>query len=167
LIIITKTSAGAVTSFIPTLVATFHYSRVQTLLLVAPPYVFATLVALLVSYSSDRRRERSMHIIVPIFFGMAGFIIAASTTILAARYLSLFLMLAGVYGSYNVALAWISSTLPRPVEKRAASIAIVNTVGNIAQIYSPYLYPSSNGPRYLTAMIVNCKTFALMSLPIP
>jgi hypothetical protein len=86
---------------------------------------------------------------------MAGFIIAASTTILAARYLSLFLMLGGVYGSYNVALAWISSTLPRPVEKRAAAIALVNTVGNIAQIYSPYMYPESDGPKYLTAMICN------------
>jgi len=86
---------------------------------------------------------------------MAGFIIAASTIHLGARYVILFLMLAGVYGSYNIALAWISSTLPRPVEKRAAAIAIVNTIGNLAQIYSPYLYPSSNGPRYLIAMIVN------------
>ncbi|TVY55192.1 putative transporter [Lachnellula cervina] len=149
------TSAGAVTSFIPTLVATFNYSRVDTLLLVAPPYVFATIIALAISYSSDKRHERCFHIVVPIFFGMAGFIIAASTTILAARYLSLFLMLGGVYGSYNVALAWISSTLPRPVEKRAAAIALVNTVGNIAQIYSPYMYPKSDGPKYLTAMICN------------
>ncbi|TVY21347.1 putative transporter [Lachnellula arida] len=140
---------------IPTLVATFNYSRVDTLLLVAPPYVFATIIALAISYSSDKRHERCFHIVVPIFFGMAGFIIAASTTILAARYLSLFLMLGGVYGSYNVALAWISSTLPRPVEKRAAAIALVNTVGNIAQIYSPYMYPESDGPKYLTAMICN------------
>ncbi|KUJ22567.1 major facilitator superfamily transporter [Mollisia scopiformis] len=155
LIIITKTIAGAVTSFIPTLVATFHYTPVQTLLLVAPPYVFATLIALLISRSSDKHSERAFHIIVPIFFGMAGFIIVAATEVLGARYLGLFLGLAGVYGSYNVALAWISSTLPRPVEKRAAAIAIVNTVGNIAQIYSPYMYPSSDGPRYLSAMIAN------------
>lgn len=155
IIIITKTSAGAVTSFIPTLVGTLEYSSVNTLLLVAPPYVFATVVALAVSYNSDRTEERSFHIIVPIFFGMIGFIIAASTLNFTARYISLFLMLAGVYGSYNVALAWISSTLPRPMEKRAAAIAMVNTIGNMAQIYSPYLYPKSNGPQYLTAMITN------------
>ncbi|KAH9218978.1 MFS transporter [Leptodontidium sp. 2 PMI_412] len=155
LIIITKTSAGAVTSFIPTLVKTFGYSKVQTLLLVAPPYVFATLVALSVSYSSDKRGERAFHIMVPMFFGMVGFVIAAATQVLAARYLAIFLMLAGVYGSYNVALAWISSTLPRPVEKRAAAIALVNTIGNFAQIYSPYMYPKSDGPRYLVAMICN------------
>lgn len=58
LIIVTKTSAGAVTSFIPTLVATFKFGKVETLLLVAPPYVFATIVALAVSYSSDKRGER-------------------------------------------------------------------------------------------------------------
>jgi len=155
LIVIMKTSAGAVTSFIPTLVATLGYSKVNSLLLVAPPYVFATIVALAVSYSSDKRGERCYHIVVPIFFGMVGFIVAASTLNFTARYISLFLMLAGVYGSYNVALAWISSTLPRPIEKRAAATALVNTVGNFAQIYSPYLYGSTAGPRYLNAMIAN------------
>jgi Major Facilitator Superfamily len=155
LIVITKTSAGAVTSFIPTLVATLGYNKVNSLLLVAPPYVFATIIALAVSHSSDKRGERCFHIMLPIFFGMVGFIIAAITLNFAARYISLFFMLAGVYGSYNVALAWISSTLPRPIEKRAAAIALVNTVGNFAQIYSPYLYPSTDGPRYLNAMIAN------------
>jgi hypothetical protein len=111
LIIMTKTSAGAVTSFIPTLVATFGYSRVKTLLLVAPPYVFATAAALGVSYRSDVVGERAYHIIAPIIFAVFGFVIAASTMALGARYLALFLMLGGVYGSYNVALAWISSTV--------------------------------------------------------
>jgi hypothetical protein len=44
-------------------------------------------------------------------FAMFGFAVGASTMNLSARYLSLFLMLGGVYGSYNVALAWISSSV--------------------------------------------------------
>lgn len=44
---------------------------------------------------------------------------------------------------------------PRPLEKRAATYALVNTVGNFAQIYSPYLYNKSTGPRYLPAMGAN------------
>lgn len=111
LIIITKTTAGAVTSFIPTLVATFNRSRVQTLLLVAPPYLCAAGISLLVSRMSDKLEERSYHIIVPMAFAMFGFAVGASTMNLGARYLSLFLMLGGVYGSYNVALAWISSSV--------------------------------------------------------
>jgi MFS family permease len=155
LIIITKTSAGAVTSFIPTLVATFKYTPINTLLLIAPPYLFATVTALAVSWSSDKKSERAYHILLPIFAAMLGFFIFAATTSPILRYLSLFLMLAGVYGSYNVALAWISSTLPNPIEKRSAAIAIINTVGNCAQIYSPFMYLPESGPGYLGAMVAN------------
>jgi nitrate/nitrite transporter NarK len=92
-------------------VATFKLSRVNTLLLVAPPYVFAAILGLVVSRMSDRLGERGFHIVGPMIFAVFGFAVAAYTSKIAARYLSLFLMLGGVYGSYNVALAWISSTV--------------------------------------------------------
>lgn len=41
------------------------------------------------------------------------------------------------------------------MEKRSASYALVNTISNIAQIYSPYLYDQKDSPRYVTAMIAN------------
>lgn len=184
-VVITKTTAAAVTSFIPTLVATFEFSSVQSLLLTAPPYVFAAAVAMAVSISSDRHAERYFHLVGPLCIGMVGYIVAASTTTLAPRYFSLFLMLGGVYGSFNVTYAWISSTvsffsinhdfdlfisrsttgadslvfrykqIPRPLEKRAAAFAFANMVGNFAQIYSPYMYDKSSGPRYLPAMTAN------------
>jgi MFS family permease len=125
-IVITKTSAAAVTSFIPTLVKTFGYNKINTLLLVAPPYVFAAICAMCISISSDRRQERYCHLVIPLSFGMVGYIIAAATTTLAPRYVSLFLMLGGVYGGFNVAIAWISATLPHPMEKRAAALALTN-----------------------------------------
>lgn len=111
LIIITKTSASAVTSFIPTLIATLSTYRVTTLLLIAPPYIFAAVLSLGVSRISDRLGERAYHIVGPMVFAICGFGVAAVTMISAAKYLSLFAMLGGVYGSYNVALAWISSTV--------------------------------------------------------
>jgi len=111
LIVILKTSAGAVTAFIPTLVATFKYGRVESLLLTAPPYVLAAIVSLVVSLSSDKREERYFHLVGPLVVGMVGYIIASSTTTLAPRYFSLFLMLGGVYGSFDIAYAWISSTV--------------------------------------------------------
>lgn len=36
-------------------------------------------------------------------------------------------------------------------------------VGNIAQVYSPYMYPKSSGPRYLPAMVAN-SGFVLASI---
>ncbi|RHZ52858.1 hypothetical protein CDV55_103883 [Aspergillus turcosus] len=123
--------------------------------MVAPPYVFAAIVAMCVSISSDRRSERYSHLVITLAFGMVGYIIAAATTGLAPRYFSLFLMLAGVYGGFNVSIAWTSSTLPRPIEKRATALALTNMVGNFAQIYSPYLYQKKSGPRYIPAMTAN------------
>ncbi|KAG6001700.1 hypothetical protein E4U21_003902 [Claviceps maximensis] len=154
-IVLLKTSAGAVTAFIPTLVATFQHGKIDSLLMTAPPYVFAAIVAMGVSVSSDGRQERFWHLVGPLVFGMVGFIIAACTQTLAPRYFSLFLMLGGVYGSFDITYAWLSSTIPRPLEKRSAAFAIANMVGNLAQIYSPYLYAKSSGPRYLAAMIAN------------
>lgn len=155
LAMVCKTTAAAVTQFIPTVVATFGMSKVATLLLTAPPYIFAMIVSLLVSRLSDRIPERCGHVCVPLLFALVGFIIAAATTQTAPRYLSIFLMLGGIYGSYNVALAWISSTFARPKEKRAAAYAIINGLANLAQVWSPYLYPQSDGPRYIKAFSVN------------
>jgi hypothetical protein len=86
-------------------------SRVHTLLLVAPPYVVAAGSTLAVSRMSDRIGDRAFHIICPMGVAIAGYVLAAITLSVGVRYLSLFLMLSGVYGSYNVALAWISSTV--------------------------------------------------------
>ncbi|OCF45725.1 nicotinamide mononucleotide permease [Kwoniella heveanensis CBS 569] len=155
IVIITKTTAGAVTQFFPTVIQTFGFSKVITLLLLAPPYLLTTGLSLLISRLSDRKPERCYHLAIPLAVGMTGYIIAVSTLKTGPRYFSLFLMLGGLFGSYNVALAWISSTFPRPRAKRASAYAIINSLGNIAQIWSPYLYPSSDAPRYTTAFATN------------
>lgn len=117
-------------------------------MLTAPPYLFAAVLSLWISWSSDRRPERCIHLLTPLLFGMVGFVVAATTSTTAPRYFSLFLMVGGMFGSYNVALAWISSTFARPRAKRAAAYATINSLGNIAQIWSPYLYDKKYGPKY-------------------
>lgn len=154
-IVITKTTAGAVTQFFPTVVQTFKFSKVMTLVLTAPPYLVTTALSFAISRSSDRRPERCVHLALPLAVGLVGYAIAAATLNTAARYVSLFLMLGGLFGSYNVALAWIGSTFPRPRAKRAAAYATINSLGNIAQIWSPYLYPKADGPKYTKAFVTN------------
>ncbi|KAI5478410.1 putative nicotinamide mononucleotide permease [Pseudohyphozyma bogoriensis] len=155
IIIITKTTAGAVTQFFPTVVNTFGYNKTMTLLLTAPPYLLTTVLSLVISRMSDRKPERCFHLALPLAVGMVGFIISAVTTKTGPRYFSLFLMLGGLFGSYNVCLAWISSCFPRPRAKRAAAYAIINSLGNVAQIWSPYLYPKGDAPKYTTAFVTN------------
>lgn len=147
-------TSAAFTNFFPTIVDTLGYSERVTLLLSAPPYVFAAILGILNSWHSDKTRERWLHIAWPQVFCSVGFIIAASTMDTAARYTSTFMMMS-VYGSFGCILSWVSTTLPRPSTKRAISYAVVNAFSNFAAIYASYFYPSSQGPRYWQANVAN------------
>jgi len=167
-IVAAKTVGGGAAAFAPTLVATLGpQTPAATLVLVAPPYVVAAVVALAVSRSSDARGERAAHVVVSVLVAAGAFAAAAAAQRPALRYAALFGMLAGVYAAYNVALAWIASTVPSPAEKRSTAVAIVNTVGNLVQVFTPYMYLASFGPRYLLAMVVTsgaCVTCAVLTL---
>ena len=52
------------------------------------------------------------------------------------------------YTSYVVALGWISNVIPRPAEKRAAALAGINAVGDASSIYSSFMYPDGDFPRF-------------------
>jgi hypothetical protein len=55
----------------------------------------------------------------------------------------------GAVSVYQIIVAWVANSFIRPNVKRSASIAICNMIGNTASIYRFYIYPESNGPRYL------------------
>jgi hypothetical protein len=79
----------------------------------------------------------------------------------------MFLMTLGVYSAFNVTLSWVSSTIPRPKSKRAAALAMVNSLANCSHLFTSYLYPQHDKPRYLTAGITLscfCGLCALTSL---
>ncbi|KAL8719424.1 MAG: hypothetical protein Q9225_003567 [Loekoesia sp. 1 TL-2023] len=123
-------ASGTVTNLFPTIVQTLGYSNVISLLLTVPPYVLGVITTFCNSWHADRTGERYFHITIPLYFGVAAFIIAAATT----------------------------KTAPRPPAKRAAALAAINAVSNSSSIYASYMYPESAGPRYVVAMAVNCTT---------
>ncbi|KAJ8475141.1 hypothetical protein ONZ45_g15708 [Pleurotus djamor] len=147
-------------AFFPTLSATLGYDRTRTLLLCAPPWIFATIVALFNSRHSDRTGERCWHIVVPLFFGLVGFVIAISTMNTAARYVSLFLM-AQSYAGFISFLAWISNTFARPASKRAVSLAFINAFSQLGNIAGSYVWPSGWGPTYRYSYAICISTNAL------
>lgn len=73
------------------------------------------------------------------------------------------IQLAGAYGSNAVLVAWTQKTMLRPRIKRASAVAFVNAFGNIAQVFSSYLYPDESAPRYVIAMATN-SGFALLAI---
>lgn len=164
-------------AYFPTLTATLGFSTTVTLLLCAPPWAFATLVAFAVARHSGRVGERFYHIAVPLSIGIIGFVIAISTMNTAARYVSLYVdrgvqssaadrlscsfLMAQSNAGFIIFLTWISDSIARPPSKRAASIALINAFSQLGNIAGSYVWPTSWGPTYRNSYSICIATNAL------
>ncbi|KAM0120152.1 hypothetical protein ACP6JC_003185 [Aspergillus fumigatus] len=129
--------------FFPTIVKTLGYGSIETLLITAPVWVATFLVSLLVTWTSGRTNDRSWHIVGLMSVSAVGCIICTATTNIGAR------MPMGAVSAYQIIIAWVANSFPRPLVKRSAAIATANMIGNTATIYGSYMWPSSSGPRYV------------------
>ena len=66
---------------------------------------------------------------------------------------AMYLIPIGVLPPFQMILAWITSSFPRPLAKRSIVVAACGMFGNASSIYGSYLYPESQGPRYVPAGI--------------
>lgn len=71
------------------------------------------------------------------------------TTNNAVRYAATFLYATGAYSVGSPILGWVSDTLSQTPEKKAVAYSLVNVTANLAYIYCAYLWPTSDGPRYM------------------
>lgn len=148
-------SACSFNNFFPTVVGSLGFNDTITLVLTCPPYFVSGFFGYLAGYSSGRFNERTWHITICMGAAIVGFVISCATLNVAARYVSCFLFASGAYAVNSMILGWVSATLGSTPEKKAVSLSIVNVIANASYIYTAYLYPESDGPRYLTAMASN------------
>ncbi|QCP53336.1 MFS transporter [Trinickia violacea] len=133
------TGQYGLTFWLPTLVKSTGVTGALNIgLLSAIPFACAIVAMNLFGYSSDHRRERRWHLIVPSLMGAAGFAIAASashSTVISLVFLSL--AAAGVLTC--APLFWSLPTAFLSGAAAAAGIAIINSIGNLAGFASPYM----------------------------
>ncbi|KAK9242903.1 major facilitator superfamily domain-containing protein [Lipomyces tetrasporus] len=149
--------------FFPTIVKTLGYSSTVTLLLTVPVWFVAFIFGFLISYHASRTNERTFHIISAMAIALLGNILVISTTNNAVRFFAMFLMPIGAFPGVQIILAWVANSMPRPAAKRSIALAICNVFSNSSNIYGSYLYPSSDGPRYITGGItISCMAVVCM-----
>jgi MFS family permease len=78
--------------FFPTITQALGYNTTITLLLTAPPWIWAMLVSLPNAWHADRTGERFFHYAAPAAVCITGYIISATTRTTAPRYLGMFMM---------------------------------------------------------------------------
>ncbi|KAF3922061.1 hypothetical protein ABW20_dc0107925 [Dactylellina cionopaga] len=148
-------SACSFNNFFPTVVGTLGFNRTITLLLTCPPYLVSAFVGWSVGISSGKFNERTWHITGSMGAALVGFIIACTTLNTAARYVACFLFASGAYAVNGVIIGWVTATCGQTKQKKGSALSLVNVVANASYIYTAYLYPKSDGPRYLPAMSAN------------
>ncbi|KAJ0284322.1 hypothetical protein COL940_004122 [Colletotrichum noveboracense] len=148
-------SACGFNNFFPTVIGSLGFNSTITLVLTCPPYLISGFFGYMVGLSSGKYNERTWHITGCMGLAIVGFVISCATLNTAARYVSCFLFASGAYAVNAPILGWVSATLGSTPEKKSVSIGIVNVIANASYVYTAYLYPKSDGPRYLTAMASN------------
>ncbi|KAI0318322.1 MFS general substrate transporter [Amylostereum chailletii] len=152
-------------AFFPTLTATLGYNRTISLVLCAPPFIWAAIEAFLLSMHSDRTGDRFWHITSSLAVGILGFIIAISTMNTAARYVSLFLM-AQSYAGFVCFYAWLSNSFARPPSKRAVALALINAFSQLGNVAGSYVWPKGWGLSYSNsyAICISCQGLTIVML---
>jgi len=148
-------------NFFPTLTATLGHNTTITLLMAAPPWVFASMCCVINAWNCDRTGERFFHMAVWWWAIIVGYIIALSTMSTGGRYFSLFLMATGYCA---LTLNWVSNAIPRPPAKRSVAMGMVNGFGNLGNMVGSYVWKSSWGPQYHQSIIISICSLVLSTV---
>jgi MFS transporter, ACS family, tartrate transporter len=135
-------------------------SLLQTGWATAIPYCGAAASMVAWSASSDRREERTWHVVIASLAGALGFLIAGHATSIWIAVAAFMLSTAGVYSA--CAVFW---TLPRYIlggTGAAAGIGLINSIGNLAGYVGPVTMGWLKGPAngYTTGINVMAASMA-------
>ncbi|EJT75873.1 nicotinamide mononucleotide permease [Gaeumannomyces tritici R3-111a-1] len=150
--------------FYPTLVQGLGYTSVQMAqYMVVPIYGSAFVATVCVGWVADRHLRRRRPILAAACMTLAtacalavvGCAHASPGAAFAGRYALLVVMASALWAANALALSIASITFLAAfpgedgVGPRAVGLALVNAMGNLAQIYGAYLFPSEDAPGYL------------------
>ncbi|KAJ6051394.1 vitamin H transporter [Penicillium canescens] len=150
--------SSTLTYFYPTLVeGLFGSASTKKInLLTVPIYGVAFIATGVTSYYSDKVPNwRGLIIASWLTFALICSIIVCTVYNFTARYVLLILMASGLWATNGGTLAYASSAFAgMHPQARGVALAMVNALGNLAQIYGSYLFPEDDSPKYIMGFSV-------------
>lgn len=128
----------------------------------ASAYVAAAACTFAVTASSRSFSERTWFITVSKSLAFVGFVLAAVIRDVAGRYAAIILFTSGTYAVNSLVVSWAATVCDQTQEKKAAAVGIIGTVQNLALVWTPFVWPKSDGPRYIKGMTVCATASALV-----
>lgn len=142
----------AFTTFLPLIVEGMGYEGVKATLMAVPPFIVGTVGLIIIVYSSDHLKERSLHTVFGMALGLIGCVVMATSGNEKLRYGFAHVCLAGVFAGGPLVAVWLASNTPG---KAARSIILgINGWSNLAGVIAGQLFKSSYAPGYRYPLIV-------------
>ncbi|KAM0746369.1 MFS transporter-like protein [Meredithblackwellia eburnea MCA 4105] len=154
-------SLNAFAYFGPTLITAMGFKGAQAQALTIAPNVFAFFAIIGNSWHSDRTKERPLHIIGALTMVAVGYILLATVKGIPGRYIGV-LFIASTNAAVIPFVAYRTATVTGSVATAIATGSVI-AIANSAGIVAPFLFPSSNSPRYLMGLYT-CLGFIILSI---
>ncbi|KAH8647730.1 major facilitator superfamily domain-containing protein [Xylariales sp. PMI_506] len=142
-------------NFLPIVLQRLGYTTVVTNLLTVPPNCCGFLVLLAVTYSSDRLRERTFHIVFALLVSLVGLIILAAIDAVnnkAVAYFACFMLASGAYIPSCLVHSWHNNNNLNE-NSRAANTGLLVGLGNLGGVISAATFRTEYAPRYAPCLI--------------
>lgn len=145
--------AYALAYFAPVIILGMGYSAGIANVMSAPPVVFAVVLALAISWASDKYKKRWPAILTQAMIAIVGLMMTAYSTNDYVRYVGLFFGQAGCQGNIPAILAYQSNNI-RMQSKRSVGSALQIGFGAIGGILGSTVFLEREAPYYLTGLWV-------------
>ncbi|KAL8915662.1 MAG: hypothetical protein Q9172_006793 [Xanthocarpia lactea] len=145
----TDTMLYGFSTFLPTIIQGLgSWSIAQTQALTIPCYCLGALSYVVVARISDSQQRRGVYTVIFGVISVVGYGILISNASTGVHYFGCFLVAMGLYVTTGLPLAWLPNNQPR-YGKRTTATGLQLTIGNASGIMAPYLYPRSEGTRFI------------------
>lgn len=137
--------------FYPTLNEGLGYTGFMIQYMTIPIYGSAFTLNLFVSIFSDRFIQwRGIYLTVLLLAAGIFSVVVVTHHEYKTRYAMLCLMASTLWAANALALSYAATTLSNKDSKtRSVGLSLINALGNLAQIYGSYLFPSKDSPKYI------------------
>ncbi|KAL4901086.1 hypothetical protein BDW74DRAFT_187928 [Aspergillus multicolor] len=154
LLFVLVTGSQTMQYFIPTLVESFGWTGPSGQYHTIPAYMAALVYVVTSCYLADRYKRKWQFICGLSGLGCILFIAVATINPNShhdriAQYVLTIFAFGTIYGCSPLVKTWVSDVIPQPAAKRAVAIALINAIGNASSIYSTWLWPDKDAPRYI------------------
>ncbi|PVI03288.1 MFS general substrate transporter [Periconia macrospinosa] len=152
-------------TFLPTIIRGIQPKASTSLIQVytIPCYALGAITYIIVARISDSQQKRGLYSVAFGVVSIIGYAMLMSNGGSGVHYAGCFFVAMGLYVNVGLPLAWLPTNSPR-YGKRTTATGLQLTIGNCAGIMSSFLYPASEGPRYIRGHAVTVAMVGFASL---